>query len=95
MVALEEDVLQTLIKKPWLWWKYIDDKVMMWQHGEDELEIFLEKLNNLHPSLKFTCEYSREKVNYLDLQVIVRESRLITDIHQYLDPSSCHSYHYT
>ena len=75
---------------------------MIWQHGEDELKIFLEKLGNFHPSVKFTCEYSREKVNYLDVQVIVRESKLVTDIyfkqtdsHQYLDSSPCHPYHCT
>ena len=52
--------------------------------------------------MKFTCEYSSEKVNHLDVKVIVREGRLITDLyvkqtdsHQYLDPSSCHSYHCT
>ena len=102
MAALEEDFLETLIKKPWLWWKYINDIFVIWQHGEDELKIFLEKLNNFHPSIKFTCEYSREKVNYLDVQVIVREGKLITDLyvkqtdsHQYLDPSSCHPYHCT
>ena len=102
MAALEEDFLETLIKKPWLWWRYIDDIFMIWQHGEDELKIFLKKLNDFHPSIKFTCEYSREKVNYLDVQVIVREGKLITDLHvkqtdnhQYLDPSSCHPYHCT
>ena len=102
MAALEEDFLETLMKKPWLWWRYIDDIFMIWQHGEDELKTFLEKLNNFHPSIKFTCEYSREKVNYLDVQVIVREGKLITDLyvkqtdsHQYLDPSSCHPYHCT
>ena len=67
-------------KKTWLWWRYIDNIFMIWQHGEDELKIFLEKLNNFHPSIKFTCEYSREKVNYLDKQVIVREGKLRTDI---------------
>ena len=75
---------------------------MIWQHGEDELKIFLKKLNNFHPSIKFTFEYSREKFNYLDVQVIVREGKLITDLHvkqtdshQYLDPSSRHPYHCT
>ena len=60
------------------------------------------KLNNFHLSIKFTCEYSREKVNYLDVQVIVSEGKLITDLqvkqtdsHHYLDPSSCHPYHCT
>ena len=102
MTALEEDSLGTLIKKPWLWWRFIGDNFMIWQHVEDELKIYLKKLNNFHPSINFTCEYSREKVNYLDVQVIVREGKLITDLHvkqtdshQYLDPSSCHPYHCT
>ena len=25
VVALEEEILESLIKKPWLWWRYIDD----------------------------------------------------------------------
>ena len=64
--------------------------------------MFLEKPNNFHPSIKFSCEYSCKKVYYLDVQVIVREGKLITnlyvnqmDSHQSLDPSSCHPYHCT
>ena len=73
---------------------------MIWQHGEDKLKIFLEKLNNFYPSIKFTCNYYCEKVNYLDVQVIVREVKFMTDLYvkqtdsqQYLDVSSCHTYH--
>ena len=68
---------------------------MIWQHGEVELKIFLEKLSNFHPSIKFTCEYSREEANYLTVQVIVWGGKLIIDLyvkqadsHQYLNPSS-------
>ena len=98
MAALEEDFLETLIKKPWLWWRYIDDIFMIFQHEEDELKIFLEKINSFYQFIKFTCRHSREKINYLDIQVIVREGKLITDLyvkqndsHQYLNPSSCHT----
>ena len=81
MAALEEDFLETLIKKLWLWWRYIDGIFMIWQHGEDELKIFLDKLNNFHSSIKFTCEYSRENVNHLDVQVVVTEGKLITGLY--------------
>ena len=81
MAALEEDFLETLIKKLWLWWRYIDGIFMIWQHGEDELKIFLDKLNNFHSSIKFTCEYSRENVNHLDVQVIVTKGKLITGLY--------------
>ena len=80
----------------------IDDIFVIWQHGEDELKIFLKNLGIFIHLLKFTCEYSHEKINYLDVQVIVREGKLITDLHvkqtdshQYLDPSSCHPCHCT
>ena len=54
---------------------------MTWQDGEDQLKIFLGKINNFHhPSIRFTCEYSLEKVNYLYVQVIAREGKLITDL---------------
>ena len=43
-------------------------------------KFFLEKLSNFYSSIKFTCVYSREKVNYHDVQVIVREGKLITDL---------------
>ena len=72
---------------------------MIWQHGKDELKIFLEKHNNFHSYIKHTWEYSREKVNYLDVQVIAREVKLITDLHfkqtencQYIESSSCRPY---
>ena len=58
MAALEEDFLETLIKKPWLCWRYINDIFVIWQHGEDELKLF-KKINNFHASIKFTCEHSR------------------------------------
>ena len=81
MAALQEDFLETLIKTPWLWWRYIDDIFMIWQHGEDELKIVVEKLNSFHPSIKFTCEQSRENVNYLDVQIIIGEGKLITNLY--------------
>ena len=54
---------------------------MFWQHSEDEVKIFLGKLKIFRPSMKFTCEYSREKVDYLDVQVIVKEGKLISDLY--------------
>ena len=31
------------------------------------MEKFLNKLNSFHPTIKFTAEYSKEKVNFLDV----------------------------
>ena len=63
-------------------------------------------LNNLlksviNPTIKFTCDYSRERVHFLDVQVLLGNNEISTDLyvketdsHQYLHPSSCHPYHF-
>ena len=70
---------------------------LLWQHGEENLKIFLETLNCCHPTIKFTADYSKHSVNFLDVPVKKLSNRLITDVyieptdtHQYLHVSSCH-----
>ena len=42
MDSLEEDILSNSLLKPLVWWRYIDDIFMMWEHGEEELQKFLD-----------------------------------------------------
>ena len=100
MEKLEEEFLEAQSLKPIVWWKYIDDIFMLWQHGEENLKMFLEALNCCHPSIKFTADYSKHSVNFLDVSVKKLSNRLITDVyikptdtHQYLHASSCHVFH--
>ena len=60
----------------------------------------MEEINNYHPTIKFTAEWSRESVSFLDVKVILRGGRIITDLytkptdtHQYLHQRSCHPGH--
>ena len=53
-----------------------------------------------HPTIKFTAEYSKEEVNVLDLNLKLIVGELKTDLfvrptdtYQFLDPTSCRSYH--
>ena len=71
------------------------------QHGEKGLNKFLEILNSYHPTIKFTAIYSKEKVSFLDVEVIKKGNQLVTDLyikptdtHQYLHTSSCQVFHY-
>ena len=100
MGKLEEDFIKGQRLKPMVWWRYIDDIFMLWEHGEKELKAFLEALNSCHPTIKFTAEYSKEKIIFLDVSVRKVSSHLVTDLyvkptdtHQYLHASSCHVYH--
>ena len=54
-----------------------------------------------HLTIKFTAEYSKEEVNFLDLNIKLIDEELKTDLfvkptdaHQFLDSTSFHPYHY-
>ena len=64
MADLEEKILNAFEEKPMIWWRYIDDIFFVWEHGEESLEKFLNKLNTFHPTIKFTAEYSKEAINF-------------------------------
>ena len=101
MDYLEDKILNSLVEKPLVWWRYIDNIFMIWQHGEEKLKEFLKILNSCHPMIKFTSEYSLDQVNFLDVEVIRSGNKLLTDryikptdTHQYLEFSSCHVYYF-
>ena len=63
----------------------------IWNHSEDELNKFLENFNKFNSNPKFTYEISKDNINFLELNVSIRESHLVTDLyfketdrHQYL-----------
>ena len=100
MGDLEEKILDSSPLKPLVWWRYIDDVFFLWQHGEESLKLFLDHLNQAHPTIKFTSDYSDTSINFLDVKVSRKGDRLATDlyvkptdIHQYLDATSCHPNH--
>ena len=66
---LEKNFLDNSTFKPWLWWRYIDDIFLIWEHGEDELKNFINSLNDFHPNIKFTSDWSKESINFLDVQL--------------------------
>ena len=96
----EEKALSEAELKPWLWWRYIDDVFMIWEHGEESLNSFISYLNSLHPTIKFTSKFSREQIEFLDVLVIKEGNGIKTDLfvketdtHQYLHFNSCHPFH--
>ena len=68
MDEVETEFLKTQELQPLVWFRYTDD--IFFSHGnhiEDELNKFLESLNNFYSNLKFTWEMS-EDINFLDLK---------------------------
>lgn len=86
--------------KPFLYKQYRDDGFGIWQGPTTELLKFVEKLNQMHPTLKFTVTYGKQ-IDYLDLTISINNFGSIstetyykpTDSFAYLHSESNHPKH--
>ena len=100
MADFEEKMLESFDKKSMIWWRYIDYIFFIREHCKESLNIFREQGNMFLSTIEFTAEYSKKEVNFLDGNIKLIDGELKTDMfvkptdtHQFLDPTSCHSYH--
>ena len=82
------------------WKRYLDDCFIFWTKSQEDLQNFHQILNNLHISMKFTKEASKNELPFLDILIIKEGRKIITDLfykktdsHQYLVFDSCHPSH--
>ena len=73
---------------------------MIWTAGPEKLKVFVDYLNNLHSTIKFTCSHSPNNIPFLDVMVSVKDGSIGTDLytkstdkHKYLLASSCNPQH--
>ena len=66
---------------------------------EQSLTEFINEINSFPPTIKFMADWSKEKVNFLDVEVTLKNGALLpnlcfksTDTHQFLDDTPCHPY---
>ena len=91
MSDFEERLVYTYPKQPKLWVRFIDDIFFIWEHGQRELDDFIGYLNNIHATIKFTSETSLQKVNFLDIWAIKKETGFMsTDL--YTKPMDSNNY---
>ena len=101
MSIFERKLLTGSCNKPLVWFRYIDDIFAIWTYGEDKLKDFMLYINSIHSSFQFTCNYSKECVQFLNVSVSVDNSGNIrtdlyvkpTDTQQYLMATNCHPNH--
>ena len=67
---------------------------------ENKLKSFILKINKVHPTIKFTVQWSKASINFLDVTVSLIEEVTETDLyvestdsHQYLQSTLCHPFH--
>ena len=100
MAELEEEIPGKAELKPYLWWKYIYNIFFLWEHGEEKLKTFIGNINKMHPTIKFTADWSKTSINFPDVTVSITECIIETDLyvkptdsHQNLLSSSCHPFY--
>ena len=96
MGRLEENFLY---KTEWsnsliIWVRFIDDIFIIWKGDKDKLIKFIDYLNNVVPSIKFTQEISTNSVNLLDTTGLRDVQKNSTNVYQ--KPTDTHPYlHWT
>ena len=76
----ETNALTNAPWQPHTWWRYIDDIFMIWTEGSDHLKIFVDYLNNIHPTIKFTSSHSLTNVPFLDVMVSLHNGIIETQV---------------
>ena len=65
---------------------HIDDIIFFWEHGKDTLKVIVDNINNMHPTIKFTADWSRTSIHFLDVSI----TEGIIEIDLYIKPTESH-----
>ena len=80
LAKFETDALSRAPFQPFIWWRYIDDIFMIWTLSVQDLNTFTSFLNDIHPTIKFTCDHSFTSIPFLDVNVSLRNGKIVTDL---------------
>ena len=72
MNKFEEKYLYTYPPQPKLWKSFIDDSFFIWPHGIDSLLEFIEHLNTVHPTIRFTRDICHTEIAFMDLTIYIK-----------------------
>ena len=82
---------QDLIDLIVLWKRYIDDVFALFKGGKDQLQELVNWLNSLMPGVvKFTFDFSETKVDFLDLEIMIENGKLETNL--FIKPTNLQLY---
>ena len=84
-LAFSQD--QELLERVLLWKRYIDDILMLFKGSRVQCQNLVNWLNTLMPGVvKFKFEYSEDKIEFLDLEIKIKNGKLETDL--YVKPTN-------
>ena len=90
----EANALKNAPFQPHTWLRYIDDIFMIWTEGPDNLKIFIDYLNNIHSTIKFTSSHSSTNIPFLDVSVsLTNDGSISTDLPNLQTNTNIYSIH--
>ncbi|XP_022090187.1 uncharacterized protein LOC110979033 [Acanthaster planci] len=99
MEECEQTAIATADHRPKIWLRYVDDTFVIWEHRQDNLQLFMDHLIVLHSSIQFTMEQERNgSISFLDVEVSRRKDGSLarrvylkpTHTDRYLNSASFH-----
>ena len=74
--------------------RFLDDIFILWTGNLEQLLDFQTHINAIHPTIKFTVEYSTEEINFLDTTIYISKKEFKSKL--YIKPTDTKSLlHYT
>ena len=105
MAHWESTALARCYQKPSMYFRYLDDIWILWDHGEAQFQTFFDILNTHCPSVRLSARVEKDSIDFLDVTIYkgprtqdtgVLETKVFfkpTDTHQLLSKSSFHPKH--
>ena len=90
MARLEKRIFEISEFKPFLWLRYLDEIFCIWIQGSEKLNELFNSINSVHPTIKFTMDYSTKEINFLGATVTKVGNKLEIDL--YCKPNDTHQY---
>ena len=89
---METTAIMTSEYQPKIWKRYVDDTFVIWPHGRDYLNTFLDHINALHPSITFTVEVEEGKLPFLDVLILCNNNNNTLETKVYHKPTHTNQY---
>ena len=81
MEDFEQTALVTADREPKLWFRYVNDTLIVWPHRRTQLATFMDHLNGLCYKIQFTMEIEEEnQLPFLDVLVKRNKNTLTTSV---------------
>jgi len=81
MADFESKHVFTYPIQPSYYRRYINDIFFIWNHPISELDNFIDHLNSVHPTIKFTKSVSNTTITFLDLDIYIENNQFQTKTH--------------